>query len=240
MALPFLEIAEKKKELRLRSYLNQGICYMNMNQIVKAQQKFQSVVDSGQIEETSSRLWAHYHLASIYESKGDVVKAIRHWETVDRINANFKDVPEKLKNYGDLRRSDLVKDYMICSMKQFRDISEYILTALSLEVHDFRSSSSHNEKLFYVCKEETKMMLGMKTLFKYVVFNRSGQSVTDEESRKCLEASKRFRCNEVIYITTAIVSPSCTSYIQNRPIQLVTGKKLNALLTKAVGMDAVE
>ncbi len=227
-AIAALNVAERKKEYRANSFLNKGICHIQLGNEGQAVNELTNSLMHNKAN-NKSKLFAHYYIASIYENKGEIISAIEHWEQIHRIDNHFKDVVLKLNYHQDLRKSDLLKEFMICSLNNFKEMSKKILTQIKLEVHDFRETDD-NENIICVAKEETKTMIGTKAVLKYLVFNRSNKLITDELIREYLQEAKRFNCNAVTCFTTSSLTTSARDYVSGRPFHLISGESLDKLL----------
>ena len=167
-AISALNIAERKKEYRANAFLNKGICYIQLGNEAQAIDELTNSLKHNKTND-KSKLFAHYYMASIYEDKGEIINAIDHWEQIHRIDNHFKDVVLKLNHHQDLRSSDFLKEFMICSLNDFKEMSKQILSQMEFDIHDFRDTDD-NENIICIAKEETKTMLGTRSVLKYLIF----------------------------------------------------------------------
>ena len=109
-AIKEFEISQKSEDLRVKSFLAKGSCYMEKGQLPKAVMEFQRGLKFAR-RGSETELNLRYFLADSQEKMRDIHSAISNWEKIVEVNANFRDVQEKLKNYSEFRQDDRIKDY---------------------------------------------------------------------------------------------------------------------------------
>ena len=231
IALKFLEQAEGIRELKANVFLNKGICYIHLGQRTAA---FEHLKNSLSLNKARDQvyLYANYYLAFLHEAEGKLMQAIDYWESINEVNAHFKDVPLKLKTYQEIRMSDYLKDFLTCNQSEYQEMCTQIIAYHNCNIQSIEHTSS--DVCIYLVKDSnTKLRIGSdKFLFKLFVFNRVNRTITDDIFRSLLEQAKTKRCLEVYYFTMASVTSIAQDFIRTRPVKLFTGSIINKIFNE--------
>ncbi len=224
--------ALRDPEYKQKSLLERGSCYASADNTEKAIVEFDRAVKASQNDSSQETLYARYFLAACYEKTRQIESAIVQWNAINAKNHNFKDVPAKLSQYGDIEANDNMKEYLTCNTENFCAICKRIVTnGLKL------SAKTVEQKKFgcIVSASESKAENWMNTrqqLF-LVVFYREPDLIEDTVLRKLHETIKAKNFLKGIICTSAGFTRSSVEYSESRPLELIDKQKLQNLLDKA-------
>ncbi|MEN2998925.1 MAG: restriction endonuclease, partial [Brevinematia bacterium] len=169
-------------------------------------------------------------LASVYESRKQILEAIEQWERIAQYRPNYLDVQEKLTRYSDLRMDDKLKDFVTCSTSTFEILSQKILSAMEYDVIDSKIVSDNVVHL--VALERSGKWGAVRQGKVFVVVVRSGEAVDDDVLSFIVDKVKAIHGVKGICITTSKFTPKAIRYSENRPVVLVDRSELTKILKK--------
>ena len=109
-AIPYLEKAARDPEFKLRALVEMGSCYMSLKMLDKAIPELERAVNIIENEAEPDSLYARYFLAMCFEKKQEFAKAVTQWDRIYAQKKNFRDVGEKLTQYGEYRQENEEKE----------------------------------------------------------------------------------------------------------------------------------
>jgi len=109
-AIPYLEKASREQEYKLRALVELGGCYMSLKMLDKAIPELERAVNIIENEAEPDSLYARYFLALCFEKKRDYARAVAQWDRIYSQKKNFRDVGEKLTQYGEFRQENADKE----------------------------------------------------------------------------------------------------------------------------------
>ena len=104
------ELAQRDSEVKIRALLENGKTYYERGNLSKAIVELDRALKFSENED-DVKIETRYWLSNCYEKNRDLPAAIEQWEIISQYRPAYKDVPEKLGVYSDLRTDDRLKDF---------------------------------------------------------------------------------------------------------------------------------
>lgn len=228
-ALRSFERSQREAELKVKSLIEAGACYMSMNNLERAISTLERAVGLDKEQSSTEQLYSHYFLSISYERTRKIDKAIEQWEFIYAKKPSFKDVAQKLSQYQDLRSDDKMKDYMVSGSEEFLQICQGILSVLKLEVRDakeipngYKIAAVDTEKNWRVSKKIPRLLM----------FLRVTEVIDESTVRNLLEIMKKSNINRGVIVTASTFTSQAKQYADTRPVDLVDKEQLSSLLNK--------
>ena len=231
-AVKAFEKACRDPEFKQRALLERGSCYMLANAVDNAQAEFEKAVKASKDEKSQESLYARYFLAACYEKTRKIDKAIEQWQIISKINHNFRDVPTKLSEYKDLQSNDSLKEFLTCSSGEFAEICKKAALVGFNMIAQTVEEKKWGCQIIATEQKKDDWMNMRKQLF-LINFYRETDPIEDAEIRRVLDFAKSKNCTKAYACTSSEFTRTAMSFAENRPIELVSKEKLEAILTKA-------
>lgn len=230
-ALQEFEIAERTTDtnLKLKTIYQIGLIAADSGNYDKAISEFQRALKYA-TEENNTTIGIRYSLASVYESRKQVLEAIEQWELISQYRPNYLDVQEKLLRYSDLRMDDKLKDFVTCSTSTFEVLSQKVLSELDYDVID--SKVVNDNTVHMVALERSGKWSNVRQGKVFVVVTRSGEPVDDDVLSLIVDKVKAIHGVKGLCITTSRFTPKAIRYAENRPVILIDRNELTKVLKK--------
>ena len=231
-AIKAFEKAQRDPEVKQKSIIEHGSCYMMANRLDNAALDFQRAIELDKENEKPETLYARYFLATCYEKTRKIDKAIEQWEMIYKQNKAFRDVTSKLSEYKALQSNDYLKDYLTCSNEEFILICKnaieknYKLQIMNCDLKKWGC------QLTGVDKRDEAWMAVKKQLF-FIRFYREPEPIDDAEVRQSLDEMKSLGSVKGFLFSSSGFSNSAKRFAENRPVELAEKQKLEAILSKA-------
>ena len=225
-AIEAFAFEQKDKAIRAKTLIEKAICYNQTGFENQTISELTTILRSDRFT-PEAEMTLRYHLAEAYESKNNVIAAIKHWELINAKNPNFREVSKKLFQYNSFRASDAIKDYITVSVEDFTAICEKLILRLSYVTHEVKSVSK--EEVIIIAREEFKLITG-KITFKLVIFARFIHPLSERQIRAYLPLIKRYNCSLCIVVSVSNFSPLSVDFSRSRPLTLIGPDRLNQLL----------
>ena len=232
-AITYFEAAQRSPEFRVRAYLQKGICYREMDEFENAVDEFKKGISSATPRDQNVLLATRYILANLYELRGKLAEAIEHWELINRINGNYKDVPRKLDEYQDLRADDNMKDFLVSPIPVFEGICLEIIRHLGYDVADIRHQSSSITNI--IASPNLSTMRSVTRQYVYFKIYREAVSLGLNAVKTLMEEAKKVRCSKAVCISPFKFRPEAIEFALPRQIDLIGGDKLSKILKEIRG-----
>jgi tetratricopeptide (TPR) repeat protein len=232
-SLTYFEAAQRSPDFRVRSYLQKGLCYREMEEYENAVDEFKKGISSATTRDQNVLLATRYVLANLYELRGKLAEAIEQWELINRINGNYKDVPQKLDEYQDLRADDNMKDFLVSPIPVFEGIVLEIIRHLGYDVADIRHQSSSITNV--IASPNLSSMRSVTRQYVYFKIYREALSLGLNAMKTLLEEAKKVRCSKAICISPFKFRPEALEFALPRQIDLIGGDKLSKILKEIRG-----
>ena len=231
-AIKAIEKAQRDPEVKQKSIIEHGSCYMMANRLDNASLDFIRAVELDKNNENPETLYARYFLATCYEKMRKIDKAIEQWEAIYKQNKGFRDVGSKLSEYKDLQANDYLKDYLTCSNEEFMEICKmaceksFKLQVLSCDLKKWGCQLTGVDK-----RDESWMAVRKQLLF--VRFYREPEPIDDAEVRQALDEMKSLGSVKGFLFSSSGFSNTAKRFADNRPVELAEKQKLEAILAQA-------
>lgn len=231
-AIKAFEKAQRDPEVKQKSIIEHGSCYMMANRLDNASLDFIRAVELDKNNENPETLYARYFLATCYEKMRKIDKAIEQWEAIYKQNKGFRDVGSKLSEYKDLQANDYLKDYLTCSNEEFMEICKmaceksFKLQVLSCDLKKWGCQLTGVDK-----RDESWMAVRKQLLF--VRFYREPEPIDDAEVRQALDEMKSLGSVKGFLFSSSGFSNTAKRFADNRPVELAEKQKLETILAQA-------
>ncbi len=225
-AVEYLDVVEKDQKFKAKALLLKGMIFLDMESYTQAINEFEKAIlhtNKGGNDD----LIARYLAASTYEKTKNITKAIEHWEYIFKIQKDFKDVAEKLKQYSDFKTSDAIKDLLISSNIQFETYFRKILDKLKLKPLSINLDNDSTITAVCVNVENIPTVLQKNTLVRLF---RETSPISENQIREFHDKMKIENAIRGIYLTVSDFHSSVVKYCDSRPIELYDSGKLTKLL----------
>ncbi len=225
-AIKEFEVASRDEDVKVKCFLAKGTSFLEREQFPRAiveLEKGLKYVKKGSITELNLR----YYLANAQEKMKDLHSAIANWESIFKVQRDFKDVQEKLKVYEDFKQDDRLKDFLIAPLSQYEHICRKIVEVMDYTITDIEIGD--NEIEFLAIEPEGRFR-NVRRANRIIKFFRSTDVINDKILRKLSETMKIKNANRIIVISTSDFSVSAVDFANTRPIDLFGRQKLIDLL----------
>jgi tetratricopeptide (TPR) repeat protein len=219
-----------------RSFLERGLCYIEVKSYEKATIELERAVSVSQANDSIETIYSRYYLAFCYEKMRNLDNAIKQWELISKVKRNFKDVNNKLAEYQDIQTNDLMKDYLTSSVTEF----SFLCQTLTASVFKLTATDTQSERggvsitavpqTEKTNKDEWKNNRVQQTL---LYFFRENTPIDENFLRRTLENMKKRNISNCIICTTAGFTSPALKFADGRPFELIDKQKLDTLLANA-------
>ena len=231
-ALKAFEKAQRDPDVKEKSIIEHGSCYMMANRFDNAMVDFERAIDLDKNNSNPETLFARYFLGLCYEKMRKIDKAIEQWEVIYKRNKNFRDVSAKLSEYKDLQANDFLKDYLTSSNEEFSEICKNAaIKGLGLQVLTC-DSKKWGVQLTGVSKGDDSWMNVRKQVL-LIRFYRNPEPVLEQEVHDALDTMKTINSVKTFLFSSSGYNNQAKRFAENRPVELVEKEKLEAVLAKA-------
>ncbi len=227
-AVKEFDFASKQKNLKSKSQLMKALCYLDREQYNKSIEEASQGIPHTPIG-SDTYLNLLYVVASSAERIRDFHQAISNWEEIISISPKFKDVPEKLNTYSDIRTDDNIKDFLIMSPPQFEKLCKAIISYFELSIVDIQILKSGLEAHIVATEDKGKWRNTKKSNRSIYIF-RTNDSITENKLRDLHEKMREKSTMRALCITTGDYATSAETFAQSRPIELLDRRGLAKIL----------
>lgn len=231
-AIKAFEKAQRDSEVKQKSIIEHGSCYMMVNRFDNAAVDFQRAIELDKENSLPETLYARYFLAACYEKSRKIDKAIEQWEIIYKRNKGFRDVSAKLSEYKDLQANDYLKDYLTCSNEEFPLICKNAsLKGLNLQVLNC-DAKKWGCQITAVNKGDDSWMAVRKQVM-VLRFYREPEPIDEQQIHESLDILKTLNGVKAYLFSSSGFNTAAKRFAENRPIELIDKQKLEAVLSKA-------
>jgi tetratricopeptide (TPR) repeat protein len=226
-ALLSFEKAQRDQDLKVRSLVERGSCYMHMNSFDKATSELERAIKLSTSDSAPEVLYARYFLALCHEKTRSFDKAIEQWEAIYKRKPSFRDVAEKLSQYQELRTDDKIKDYLTAGPDEFLEICKAVAISMELNIRDVTDIKNGCQ---IIAVENDSRWRNARKLPKLIWFLRVPEMISESTVRSILEEMKKLSVNRGVIFTSSNFSRRAIEYGESRPIELFGKEDLQKLL----------
>ena len=227
-ALSSFEKSQRDPELKIKSLLERGICYINVKNFERAIAELERAISNSD-NQGQEVLFARYFLAYCFEQNRDIDKAIEQWEQIFAKKPTFKDVGEKLSQYQDLRTDDRMKDYLTAGRSEYIEICKKLTSTMSMSIRDIEEIQNGVQ---IIAVESESKWRGAKKIPLMIWFLRVPELVQEAQTRAIHEAMKKASVGRGMIVTSSGFSRKAQEFSESRPVNLVNKEKLQTMLKR--------
>jgi tetratricopeptide (TPR) repeat protein len=231
-ALLSFEKASRSPELRQKSLVERGGCYMSQGSLDKAIPELERATKQIKDEGAAESLYGRYFLAMCYEKTRDLDRAIEQWEKIYAKKPGFRDVAEKLTQYQEYRTDDRMKDFLTCGKEEFTEICKAVVKGpMGFSIRDI--SEVQNGVDIIAVEGDSDNWMAAKKMPRLVRLLRVSDNLDDGAVRSLLDQMKKLAIVRGSIVTSSGFTRTALEFAENRSVELVTKDKLQELLDKA-------
>ncbi len=232
-AITYFEASQRSSDYKIRAFLQKGNCYRELNELESAVDEYKKGIAAAGARDQGIMLATKYALAALYEYRGKLAEAIEQWEGIQKINPSYKDVPQKLVEYQDLRADDNMKDFLVSPIPIFEGICLDLVRHLGYDIVDIRHVKSGITAIIAVPRHAT--MRDAKRQYIYVKIYRDAVSLGLTTVNNLMEEAKKLHCIKAVCISPVQFKPEAIEFALPRQIDLIGGQKLSQILSEIRG-----
>ena len=228
-ALHYFEKSQKSPSIKVKSLIERGGCYMNMQNYDRALFELTRAIKLSEDDSKPEVLYGRYFLALSFEKTGRLDKAVDQWEKIYAKKPSFRDVAEKLSQYQELHMDDTVKDYLTANEESFYKICRGIVEVMSLKVENVSPIPNGCE---IVASEAESKWSNVRQRPKLFWFLRLSELIDETGIRKLLENMKKMNITRGGFVKRSGFKQSAVEFAKSRPIDLYGKNELRNNLSK--------
>ena len=226
-ALRCFEKAQKLPDLRVRSLVERGGCYMKLQDYERGISELSRAVKLSDADGAPENLYARYFLAVCYEKRRMLDKAVEQWEAIAARKPGFRDVSQKLEEYQALRHDDRLKDYLTADQEAFQRICVSVVESLGMSARDV---SSLSEGCQIIALETESRWRNVRQRPRLCWFTRIAEPVNETTVRKLTERMKRQNINLGMLAASSPFTRTAAAFAESRPVRLVDKESLQEIM----------
>lgn len=226
------ELAVRDPDLKVRALLENGKAFLESGNMAKAVVELERALKSSSAED-DVKIEVRYWLSTCYERSRDLHNAIEQWEIITQYRPSYKDVPDKLASYSDLRTDDRLKDFLTASTQTFQGFCEKLIVSMGFTIIDTQGVS--DEGFDCIAMETETKWRNVRRAKALVKIRRVTKPISVLPVKEMQEEMKKMSADKGIFVVTSTFAPSASQYAATRPIDLIDKKQLTDLLKKAQG-----
>lgn len=231
-AIKAFEKAQRDPDVKQKSIIEHGSCFMLVNRLDTAILDYQRAIDLDKNNANPETLYARYFLAACYEKERKIDKAIEQWEIIYKTNKGFRDVSAKLSEYKDLQANDYLKDYLTCSNEEFPLICKNAcVKALKMQILTCDLKKWGCQITGVPAGDDSWMSQRKQTFL--VRFYREPEPIDEAPVHEALDSVKSLGGVKTFCFSSSGFTNAAKRFAENRPVELIEKQKLEALLSKA-------
>ena len=217
-ALKSFEKAQRDQDVKQKSIIEHGSCYMMVNRYDNAAVDFQRAIELDKNNSQPETLYARYFLGMCFEKSRQIDKAIEQWTEIYKRNKAFRDVSAKLSEYKDLQSNDYMKDYLTSSNDEFLLICKNaVLKGMNLQVLSC-DLKKWGCQLTAINKSDESWMSVRKQVT-LVRFYRDPEPIEEQQIHETLDQMKSLNSVKGYIFTSSEFSAAAKRYAENRPVE---------------------
>jgi tetratricopeptide (TPR) repeat protein len=226
-ALNYFEKSLKDNELKIKSLVERGTCYISLGDLSRAQSELERIIKLGANDDSTEVIHGRYLLAYCYEQARRFDDALSQWEKIQAKKPNFRDVPAKLAEYQDLRTDDHMKDYLTASDDRFFAICKIMVESMGFSVQDGKAVDSGCEIIGNETLSKMRNTKKLPTIFRFL---RLTEPIEEIRVRNFYETLKPNQVRKGIMVSSSAFSHGARDFAENRPLDLLDKERLQKLL----------
>ncbi len=222
--------ATRDPEYKVKALIDKGLAEVKYGATDKAETDLERAVSLTSDPNSKETLYAKYALAALYERGRKIEPATDLWEQIYSVQANFRDVAEKLSQYQELRQDDRIKDYLTTGTDEFLGMCQAIAQAMGLSIRDAEVNRDTGR---IIAQEPQSKWRNVRQMPRLLIFLRATDPIEESVVRKIHEEMRQQNIGRGVVVTSSTFSRRAVEFAQTRPIDLVARETLQELLAKA-------
>ncbi len=223
-AITAFDKAQKDPEFKIKSIIEKGICSMLAGKNDSAISEFERVIRLTKEASENEIIHARYFLATCYEKERKIINAIEQWEAINAKKPNFKDVEKKLAQYQEIRTDDSMKDFLIAGNERFLEMCLKIIDAKGYSHQDARIIKNGCQVV--ALDKNAGKWRNIKVQSTLINFFRMPEPVDEPYMRTFIEEMRKLNIIKGIIYSTSNFTRKALSFIENRPVDIVTKEQM--------------
>ena len=229
-AITAFEKAQKDPDLKIKAIIEKGICAMASGKTEIAITEFERIIRLSKEANEGEILHARYFLATCYEKDKKIESAIEQWEAINAKKPNFKDVPQKLAQFQDIRTEDVLKDFLMETNEKFLEMCLKVINVKGYE-HQDTKSIKNGCQIVAVDKNAGKWR-NIKVQSTLITFYRMQEPLDEPYMRTFTEEMKKHNIIKGIIYSASDFTRKALAFVENRPVDVVKKEQLIEELKK--------
>ena len=229
-AITAFEKAQKDPDLKIKAIIEKGICAMASGKTEIAITEFERIIRLSKEANEGEILHARYFLATCYEKDKKIESAIEQWEAINAKKPNFKDVPQKLAQFQDIRTEDVLKDFLMETNEKFLEMCLKVINVKGYE-HQDTKSIKNGCQIVAVDKNAGKWR-NIKVQSTLITFYRMQEPLDEPYMRTFTEEMKNHNIIKGIIYSASDFTRKALTFVENRPVDVVKKDQLIEELKK--------
>ena len=232
-AVKEFEKAEKDEGLREKALLAKGMALIDLEAYPRAVIELERGL---KLSKAGSDLMIsmNYLLALASERSRDLGTAIRHWEIVDKLRPNYRDVRAKLKQYQEFRTDDAIKDFLIANADKFEESSRKMLEGMGYSISSLKRNSDLTIEAL-VSQTDGSNSRNLRKFYTLIHIQRDMAPVSERQIRDFHEQMREKNASRGIVMTTGDIMPQAANFASSRPIDIFDAVKTADALKGVAG-----
>ncbi|WP_028973767.1 tetratricopeptide repeat protein [Spirochaeta cellobiosiphila] len=227
-ALKCFESSQKDPDLKIKSLIERGSCYLSIETPEKAISELERAIKLATDPKANETLYARYFLSLAYEKTRKFDEAIEQWEKIYGVKPNFKDVSQKLSSYQDLRVDDQMKDYLTAGKEHFMELCKNAVVKMGLVVQDIKEIPNGSQII--AIEGDSAKWRNTRKMPKLIRFLRIPDMIEENIIRDLHEEMKSLGANRAIIFSSSNFSRMAITFAESRPVDLMNKDKLQNYL----------
>ncbi|MCL2704986.1 MAG: tetratricopeptide repeat protein [Spirochaetaceae bacterium] len=176
-----------------------------------------------------------YQLGNTYILENKINAAIKNFDIIQSISPNYKDIQILKSKYSELASNKNLKTYLMSPTSEFLNLCKRIAPLLypnaKIKITDI--TATKNDYVDIVAEVTSSQMEDI-ALYRFI---RSTTAVGDIVLRDLYFKSKDVRAGQSFCLTAGTFSETAAKFVEARTIDLISGKQLMSILSKATKGD---
>ncbi|MCL2480474.1 MAG: tetratricopeptide repeat protein [Spirochaetaceae bacterium] len=176
-----------------------------------------------------------YQLGNTYILENKINSAIKNFDIIQSLSPNYKDVQILKAKYSELASNKNLKTYLMSPTSEFLNLCKRVTPLLypNAQVKITDITATKNDYVDIIAEVTSNQMEDI-ALFRFI---RSTTAVGDIVLRDLYFKSKDVRAGQSFCLTAGTFSETASKFVEARTIDLISGKQLMTILSKAAKGD---
>lgn len=224
-ALKEFDYPQQEKFYRFYGFWEKAKIFQLRGMYENAIDFYKKALEEG-VYEKIEELDIKYEIAGCYSKLNKYEEATRYYNSIYKINPNYKDVKERISSIAGLKDVDIFTFFLKAPKEDFIKISQKIVEYLNFTISEYDLSQDGILDIIAFKKEEKSPE---NYLIEIIRFESEIGELTLREMNSKMQDLQIYRG---ICISTSKFTEAALNYIKNRAIELIDKEKLTEILNK--------